>query len=84
MVQQKATRSPDKVIDAISQFLNAPPDGTPAEIIEVFGNIGSRDFLPPKLFLETVQQAPIAISITDPSARILYVNVLLDKIFKVT
>lgn len=80
MVQQKALRSPDKVIDAISRFLDSPPDGTPAEIIEVFAGIGSRDFLPPKLFLETVQQAPIAISITDPSARILYVNATFESL----
>jgi nitrogen fixation negative regulator NifL len=80
MVQQKTTRSPDKVIDAISQFLNAPPEGIPAEIIEIFADIGSKEFLPPKLFLETVQQAPIAISITDPSACILYVNATFERL----
>ena len=68
------TSENSEVIDAISQFLNAPPVGTPAEIIEVFGELGNQGFLPPKIFLETVQQAPIAISITDSRACILYVN----------
>jgi nitrogen fixation negative regulator NifL len=68
------------MIDAISRFLNAPPDGTPAEIIEAFTAVGDRDFLPPRLFLETVKQAPIAISITDASARILYVNEAFEKL----
>ena len=64
MNPQNASSNPDKMIDAISSFLNAPPDGTPAEIIEAFAAIGDKDFLPPRLFLETVKQAPIAISIT--------------------
>ncbi|MGD8910891.1 MAG: nitrogen fixation negative regulator NifL, partial [Chromatiales bacterium] len=39
-----------------------------------FSALGTQQYLPPKLFLEAVEQAPIAISITDPTARILYVN----------
>jgi nitrogen fixation negative regulator NifL len=74
MAQQKALGNPDKMIETISRFLDSPPDGTPAEIIELFGAIEDKDFFPPKLFLETVKQAPIAISITDPNARILFVN----------
>ena len=64
-----------EVIDAINRFLAAPPEGTPSEIIRVFGMLDSdHSFLPPLLFLETVEQAPVAISITDPDARILYAN----------
>jgi nitrogen fixation negative regulator NifL len=63
-----------EVIDAISRFLESPPEGTPAEVIEAFGSPGAHQPLPPRLFLETVEQAPVAISITDPSACILYVN----------
>ncbi|WP_275099400.1 nitrogen fixation negative regulator NifL [Sedimenticola hydrogenitrophicus] len=74
MIQQKSSAASGEVMDAISRFLAAPPEGTPAEIIEAFNSFGGGRFLPPKLFLETVEQAPVAISITDASARILYVN----------
>lgn len=74
MVQQKKTVADDKLSDAICNFLASPPEGTPEEVIEAFGAPGVEGYLPPRLFLETVEQAPIAISITDPSARILYVN----------
>ncbi|MET0015047.1 MAG: nitrogen fixation negative regulator NifL [Sedimenticola sp.] len=74
MIQRNTTLANGEIIDAISRFLESPPEGTPAEIIEAFDMAGTREFLPPKLFLETVEQAPVAISITDPAARILYVN----------
>lgn len=74
MAQPKATCAPDKVIDVITRFLDAPPEGTPAEVLEAFTGIGTREFLPPKVFFETVMQSPIAISITDPDACILFVN----------
>ena len=74
MVQQKSTSVICKIPEAISNFLESPPAGTPAEILEAFNALGNRQYLPPKLFLETVEQAPVAISITDPTARILYVN----------
>ena len=60
--------------EVITSFLESPPEGTPAEVIEAFAALGGKQFLPPKLFVETVEQAPVAISITDPAARILYVN----------
>lgn len=74
MVQRKSTTQPGEVSDAIRSFLASPPEGTPAEVIEAFAALGNERILPPKLFLETVEQAPIAISITDPTARIFYVN----------
>lgn len=80
MSQQKANCTPDKMINAISRFLDAPPKGTPAEIIEAFEGIGTNEFLPPKLFFETVMQSPIAISITDPNACILFVNQAFEKL----
>lgn len=64
----------EEVIEAISAFLESPPDGTPAEVIEAFSSMGSKQIIPPRLFLETVRQAPVAISITDERARILYAN----------
>ncbi|PVV24228.1 MAG: nitrogen fixation negative regulator NifL [gamma proteobacterium symbiont of Ctena orbiculata] len=72
-MMQRKSRS-GEVLDTISNFLASPPEGTPAEVIEAFSAPGTTQHLPPKLFLETVEQAPIAISITDPTARILYVN----------
>ena len=74
MIQHKTSSISGEVIDSISSFLASPPEGTPAEIIEAFNALGSHRYLPPKVFLQAVEQAPIAISITDPTARILYVN----------
>ncbi len=74
MAQQTVKCHPDKMVDAISRFLDAPPEGTPAEVIEAIENIGSKESLPPRLFYETVMQSPVAISITDPQACILFVN----------
>jgi nitrogen fixation negative regulator NifL len=74
MSQSQAKSNYGEVIDAINRFLISPPEGTPSEVIEAFDLFGDGDYLPPKLFLETVEQAPVAISITDPQARILYVN----------
>ncbi|MGD8912306.1 MAG: nitrogen fixation negative regulator NifL [Candidatus Thiodiazotropha sp.] len=72
MMQRKSKSG--EILDTISNFLASPPEGTPAEVIEAFSALGAKQHLPPKLFLETVEQAPIAISITDPAAHILYVN----------
>lgn len=74
MIQRKTSSISGEVVDTISSFLASPPKGTPAEVIEAFDALGTTQYLPPKLFLETVEQAPVAISITDPAARILYVN----------
>ncbi len=62
-----------EMASAIHRFLESPPQDTPAEVIEMFQMLGSVD-LPPRLFMEAVEQAPVAISITDPKAGILYVN----------
>lgn len=80
MNQRKSTIAGGEMVDAISSFLASPPKGTPAEIIEAFDAFGCNQHLPPKLFLETVEQAPVAISITDPSARILYVNSVFEQL----
>ncbi len=74
MSQRKASSISGEVLDRISRFLAAPPEGTPAEVIEAFTALGGKQILPPMLFVETVEQAPVAISITDPAAHILYVN----------
>jgi nitrogen fixation negative regulator NifL len=80
MSRQKSSSANGRVIDAVSRFLAAPPEGTPSEVIEAFSSGESRQFLPPKLFLESVEQAPVAISITEPTARILYVNTAFEQL----
>jgi len=80
MSKRQAATAYGEVIDAISRFLASPPEGTPHEIIQAFDLLGDNSFLPPKLFLETVEQAPVAISITDPNARILYANSAFEKL----
>lgn len=74
MHESLTTHAYGEVMDAIDRFLAKPPEGTPSDIIEAFGMLGGNTGLPPQLFLETVEQAPVAISITDPKARIMYVN----------
>jgi nitrogen fixation regulatory protein len=80
MIQRKSKSKSTDALDSISSFLASPPVGTPTEVIEAFSNLGIDRYLPPKLFVETVEQAPIAISITDPAARILYVNSAFEKL----
>jgi nitrogen fixation negative regulator NifL len=64
------------VNDALGGFLAAPPEGTPAEVIELLTLMTGdpEATLPTRLYFEAVEQAPVAISITDPRANILYAN----------
>ncbi|MCG6896656.1 MAG: nitrogen fixation negative regulator NifL [Thiocapsa sp.] len=64
------------VMNALGAFLASPPDGTPIEVVEALTLMGGNgsDPLPPRLFFEAVEQSPVAISITDPRATILYAN----------
>ncbi len=70
----------DIMANEVSQFLNSPPDGTPVEVLQAFVAVAGSGVLPPRVFLKAVEQAPIAISITDKSARILYVNEAFEKV----
>jgi nitrogen fixation regulatory protein len=80
MSKKQTTSVEESMIDIIKNFLNAPPKDTPIEIIEAFHFIGKENILPPGIFLETVEQAPVAISITDSKAQILYVNATFEKL----
>ncbi|MBK1695299.1 nitrogen fixation negative regulator NifL [Chromatium weissei] len=68
------------VINALTAFLAAPPAGTPPELIEVLATMSGNPSnpLPPRLFFEAVEQAPLAISITDAHATILYANLAFE------
>jgi nitrogen fixation negative regulator NifL len=62
--------------DPLATFLKVPPEGTPNEVIELLSLMAGKpgDSLPPRIYFEAVEQSPVAISITDSKADILYVN----------
>jgi nitrogen fixation negative regulator NifL len=62
--------------DPLASFLTAPPERTPEEVIEILSLTAGKpgDPFPPRIYFETVEQSPVAISITDAKAEILYVN----------
>ncbi len=66
---------PDPLTQMLGDCLGSPPAGVPAEVVEAFGGPGgSGQGVSPYLFFHIVQQAPVAVSITDAQAKILYVN----------
>lgn len=73
----RSTGNPAELVsNVIEAFLDAPPSGTPAEIVAAFNRFcGDGDNpLSGHLFFHMVEEAPIALSITDAKARILYAN----------
>lgn len=80
MSKKTSKPSEEIVTDVWGEFLKSPPDGTPAEVIEAFDVFRSNSDrpLPPHLFYEIVEQAPVAVSITDPKANILYSNLAFE------
>ena len=72
----------DVVTSALGAFLREPPPGTPPEVVETLTLMAGspEDPLPPRLYFETVEQAPVAISITDARANILYANAAFEKL----
>ncbi len=66
----------ETMAQALGDFFSSSPNGMTEEVIEAFGRIvKTKDgILPPRVFLEAVEHSPVAISITDTSANILYVN----------
>ncbi len=63
-------------VDSLDRFLTDPPAGTPIEVIDLLSLMAGdpSDPLPPRIYFEAVEQSPVAISITDAKADILYVN----------
>jgi nitrogen fixation negative regulator NifL len=70
------------VASALGQFLREPPPGTPDEVVESLTLMAGdpEDPLPPRLYFEAVEQAPVAISITDAKANILYANAAFERL----
>ena len=82
MTNKTSKSSSGLVADVLGEFLKSPPVGTPTEVIEAF-DVFRRESaapLPPHLFYELVEQAPVAVSITDPKANILYANHAFEKL----
>lgn len=63
-------------VEAVAAFIASPPQGIPQELLAQLAEAieGSHSSLPPRVFYEAVQQSAVAISITDPKAKILYAN----------
>lgn len=76
------TGTKEKMAAALGEFLSSPPKGIPAEVIEAFGRtVKTNDgVLPPRVFIEAVDQSSVAISITDTTANILYSNQAFEKL----
>lgn len=76
MAKSKTEAAQYAAVSALGAFLASPPEGTPAEVLDAFSLFAGpgAEPLPPRLFFEAVEQGPVAISITDATARILYVN----------
>ncbi|MCF7989304.1 MAG: nitrogen fixation negative regulator NifL [Thiohalocapsa sp.] len=79
--ESKQTEQPPEeqqqgIASALGEFLRSPPEGTPPEVVEALTLMAGNpdDPLPPRLYFESVEQAPVAISVTDAKANILYAN----------
>lgn len=69
-----------EAFDVINPPLSVASQGATTDLMRAFGLLKSGSGLPPGIFLETVAQAPVAISITDQNARILYVNTAFERL----
>lgn len=70
------------VTQALEAFIASSPSGVSAEALHVVSELVNsyKSMLPPNLFFEAVEQSPVAISITDPAANILYANYSFQKV----
>ncbi|PKM42784.1 MAG: nitrogen fixation negative regulator NifL [Gammaproteobacteria bacterium HGW-Gammaproteobacteria-1] len=77
MSQPRQPEFPQEALEAVERFLSAPAPGVPPAVLQLLGTAlhgNRRPGLMPRLFMEAVEQAPVAISITDTAANILYAN----------
>jgi nitrogen fixation negative regulator NifL len=77
MSQPRKSELPLEALAVVERFLSAPAPGVPAAVLQLLGTALHGDRRPglmPRLFMEAVEQAPVAISITDTAANILYAN----------
>lgn len=76
MAQNSMKVPAEDIASVIQAFLATPPMGVAQEVLEALGEVlkSYSSMLPPHLFFEAVEQSPVAISITDSRATILYAN----------
>jgi nitrogen fixation negative regulator NifL len=66
----------ERMAEALGAFLATPPLDMPMGLLEAFGQVVQTEdgVLPPRVFMQAVEQSPVAISITNTQANILYAN----------
>lgn len=76
MPQSRSKSKSHATVESLDEFPAGPPDDASADVIKAFemNTMAAQLGLSPRLFFEIVQQSPMAISITDSQASILYVN----------
>ncbi len=76
MAEQHSSSISNTVTRALEAFIASSPKNVSAEALSVVSDLvkSYKSMLPPNLFFEAVEQSPVAISITDPAANILYAN----------
>lgn len=66
----------ERMAEALGAFLATPPLDMPMGLLEAFGRVVQTEdgVLPPRVLMQAVEQSPVAISITNTQANILYAN----------
>lgn len=66
----------ERMAEALGTFLATPPLDMPMGLLEAFGRVVQTEdgVLPPRVLMQAVEQSPVAISITNTQANILYAN----------
>ena len=74
--------STEKLSTALKALLDSPPVGLSEDVLEIFQQAinNNHSLLPSRLFFEAVEQSPVAISITDAGANILYTNRTFERV----
>ncbi|MBI1423321.1 MAG: nitrogen fixation negative regulator NifL [Gammaproteobacteria bacterium] len=72
----------DDIASVLQNFIDSPPAGVAVEVLDALKEVSKSysSLLPPHLFFEAVEQSPVAISITDAHATILYANHSFEKV----
>ena len=82
MSQNTVKVAVDDIASILQAFIDSPPPGVAVEVIDALKEVSKSysSLLPPHLFFEAVEQSPVAISITDARATILYANHSFEKV----
>lgn len=82
MSEKSSKVAVEDIASILQSFLKSPPAGVTDGVIEALSEVleSYSSMLPPHLFFEAVEQSPVAISITDARATILYANRSFEKV----